>query len=75
MKPFDAHREVRWRNSSFADLLFNFGIFTRAKSLGMVLDLGGQLLSKKLFTALCFFPAATPLLAPPFLPANSLPVC
>jgi hypothetical protein len=29
MKPFDAHREVRWRNRSFSDLLFNFGIYSR----------------------------------------------
>ena len=26
MKPFDAHREVRWHNPSLSDLFFNFGI-------------------------------------------------
>src|ERR1700694_1424733 len=44
-------------------------------ALGMVPDLGGYPLSKKMFTAFCLSPAATPLLAPLFLRANSLPVC
>ena len=60
MKLFDAHREDRRGNPSFSDLLLQFLDFIRAKSPGMVLDLGGQLLSKKMFTALCFSPAATP---------------
>lgn len=74
MKLLDAHREAAG-DFSFLVLLFQSFDFYSRKSPEMVLELGGQLPFKKLFTALCFSPAATPQLAPPFLLANFLQVC